>query len=313
MTAVWTVAACLVSCMRSPEPPSDAVVVVATVNGAPITLKDLKTEIAGIHGVTPSMPARSGTRAEVSGALRQLIERAVVLQEGKRLGIAVNASEVEEEVKRYRSDFPAGGMERSLLQEGIEEKEWRERLRLSLLYRNSAEAIALPLAKVEEEEVRRVFRETFGKVTRPERIRIRQLLFESRETAAKAREALAEGIPPDVVRDRFSTGENAPLDINLGFLTREELPEEVAAELFGLPEGGVSSVMRRGKTHSVFLVVRKTPRGPHSYAEKAPQIRRELLGRLREKAFRKWLEAEVGKADVKVHGEILAGLTEGRK
>jgi parvulin-like peptidyl-prolyl isomerase len=313
MTAVWTVAACLISCVRSPEPPSDTDVVVAMVNGAPITLKDLKTEIARIHGVTPSMAARSGTRAEVSGALRQLIERAVVLQEGKRLGVAVNEREVEEEVKRYRSDFPAGGMERALLQEGIDEKEWREKLRLSLLYRNSAEAIALPLAKVAEEEVQRVFRETFGKATRPEQIRVRQLLFDSRETAAKAREALAEGTSPDVVMERFSAGESAPLDVDLGFLAREELPEAAAAELFGLPVGGVSRVIRRDKAYSVFLVVQKIPRGPHSYAEKAPKIRRELQGLLREKAFRKWLEAEVGKAEVKVHEEILAGLAEGRK
>jgi parvulin-like peptidyl-prolyl isomerase len=313
MAAVWTVAACLVSCARGPDPPADPDVVVAMVNGAPITLKDLKTEIARIHGVTPSLAARSGTRAEVSRALRHLIERAVVLREGKRLGVAVNGSEVEEVVKRYRSDFPTGGMERALLQEGIDEKEWREGLRLSLLYRKSAEAIALPLARVAEEEVQRVFRESFGKATRPERIRVRQLLFDSRETAAKARETLALGTSPDDVLERFSTGESAPLDVDLGFLTREELPEGPAAELFGLPVGGVSRVIRREKTYSVFLMLQRTPRGPYSYAENAPQIRRELQGLQREKAFRKWLEAEVGKAEIKVHEEILAGLTEGRK
>jgi parvulin-like peptidyl-prolyl isomerase len=313
MAVAWTVAACLVSCARGPDPPADSDVVVAMINGASITLKDLKTEIARIHGVTPSMAARSGTRAEVSRALRQLIERAVVLQEGKRLGVTVIGSEVEEEVKRYRSDFPAGGMERALLQEGIDEEEWREGIRLSLQYRKSAEAIARPLAKVTEEEVQRVFRERYGKATRPERIRVRQLLFDSRETAAKARETLPEGTSPDDVMERFSAGKSAPLDVDLGFLTREELTEAAAAELFGLPAGGVSRVIRKDTTYSVFLMVQRTPRGPYSYAEKAPQIRRELLDRHRENAFRKWLEAEVGNAEVKIHEEILAGLAEGRK
>lgn len=313
MAAAWIVAACLVSCATNPEPPSDSDVVVATVNGAPITLKDLKIEIARIRGVTPSVAARTGTRSEVSRALRQLIERAVVLKEGERLGVAVRQAEVEEEVRRYRADFPPGGLEKALLQGGVDAEVWQEGLRQSILYRKSVEAIARPLADVSEEEVKRVYRETYGKATRPERIRIRQFLFDSPETAARARGKLAEGASPDAVVNRFSTAEVAPLDIDLGYLTREELPEEVAEELFGLPAGGVSRVTRKDKTFSLFLVVRKSAPGPYSYAEKAPDIRRELLGQRREEAFRDWLEAEVGKAHVKIQEEIVAELMEGRK
>jgi len=80
-------AAFLVSCARSPGPPADSDVVVAMVDAAPITLQDLKAEIARIRGVVPSVAARSGTRTEVSRALRQLIERSLVLREGERLGV----------------------------------------------------------------------------------------------------------------------------------------------------------------------------------------------------------------------------------
>ncbi len=313
MAAVGTMAACLVTCAKSPAPPADSEVVVATVNGAPITLRDLKVEIARVRGVAPFAASRSGTRTEVSRALRQLVERAVVLGEGRRLGVEVSGSEVEEEVRRYRADFPPGGLERALLQEGIDAEEWREGLRQSIRYRKSAEAIARPLAEVSEEEVKEVYRETFEFATRPERIQVRQLLFASQETAAQAREMMAEGASPEEVVKRFSAGETAPLDVDLGLLSREELPGEVASELFGLPAGGVSSVIRREKTFSFFLVVRKSPSGPFSYAEKAPEIRRELLAGYREAAFRNWLSTEIGKADIQVKEEILAKLSEGRK
>jgi parvulin-like peptidyl-prolyl isomerase len=161
--------------------------------------------------------------------------------------------------------------------------------------------------------VQRVYRETFGMATRPERIQVRQLLFDSPEKAAQAREMMVQGTSPDDVGKRFSTGETAPLDVDLGLLTRQELPEEVAAELFGLPAGGVSRVIRRDKTVSLFFIVRKSPPGAFSYAEKAPEVRKELLSGHREEAFRKWLEAEVGKADVRVEEKILAGFSEGRK
>jgi hypothetical protein len=313
LAAAWVVLACFVSCAKRPASPVDSDVVVATVNGAPINLKELKIEIARIRGVAPSAASPSGTRSEVSRALRQLVERAVVLQEGERIGVSVSGAEVEDEIRRYRADFPPGGLEKALLQEGLDVEEWREGLRRSILYRKSVEAIAGPLAGVTEEEVQRVYRETFGMETRPERIQVRQLLFDSPEKAAQAREMMVQGASPDDVGMRFSTGETAPQDVDLGFLTRQELPEEVASELFGLPAGGVSRVIRRDRTVSLFFIVRKSPPGAFSYAEKAPEIRKELLSRHREEAFRKWLEAEVGKADVRVEEKILAGLSEGRK
>jgi len=314
MAAAGAAAACLVfACAAKPEPPVDPDVVVATVNGARISLKDLKTGIARIRGIALAVEVRDGTRTEVSRALRHLIERAVVLQEGERLGVEVTPAEVEEEVRRYRADFPPGGLEKALLQGGIDAEEWREDLRQSILYRKSVEAIARPLAEVAEQEVEKVYRETYGKKTRPDRIRVRQFLFDSPEAAAGARKELAEGVSPDSLVKRSSPAEGAPLDIDLGFLAREELPEEVAEELFGLPAGGVSGVIRRDGTYSIFLVVRKSPSGPYSYAEKAPELRRNLLGQRREEAFRTWLDAEVGKAHVKVQEEIVARLMERRK
>lgn len=300
------------ACATKPEPPVDPNVVVATVNGARISLKDLKTGIARIRGITPAVEVRNGTRTEVSRALRQLIERAVVLQEGERLGVEVTRDEVEEEARRYRAGFPPGGMEKALLQGGTDTEEWREDLRQSILYRKSADAIARPLAEVGEQEVKKVFRETYGKKTRPERIRVRQFLFDSPETAVRARKGLAEGFPPDSLVKQFPSAEGAPLDIDLGFLTREELPEEVAEELFGLLAGDVSGVIRRDRTYSIFLVVRKSPGGPYSYAEKALELRRDLLGQRREEAFREWLDAAVDKAQVKVQEEIVAELMKRR-
>ncbi|HEU5359813.1 MAG TPA: hypothetical protein VFU42_01520, partial [Candidatus Deferrimicrobiaceae bacterium] len=139
------------------------------------------------------------------------------------------------------------------------------------------------------------------------------LLFGSPEEAAGAREKIVRGASPDDVAKRFSSGEGPPIDADLGFLTREELPGEVAAELFQLPAGGVSRVIPRDKTHSLFLVVQKSPSGSLSYGEKAPEIRQELERRRREAAFRSWLDAQVAKAEVQIQEGILAKLSEERK
>src|SRR4030065_301300 len=109
-------------------------------------------------------------------------------------------------VRRYRADFPPGWLEKALLQEGINAEDWREGLRRSILYRKSVEAITRPLAEVTEQEMQGVFRERFGKATRPERIPVRQLLFDSPEPAAQAREKVSEGTSPEDVGPRYCTG-----------------------------------------------------------------------------------------------------------
>ena len=77
---------------------------------------------------------------------------------------------ITEEVRRYRADFPPGGLEKALLEGGIDAQEWREETRRSILYRKASETIARPLAEVSEQEVRRAYRDTYGNARRPERV-----------------------------------------------------------------------------------------------------------------------------------------------
>lgn len=185
---------------------------------------------------------------------------------------------------------------------------WRSRIRRSILYRKSAEAIAGRRADVSEEEVRSVYRDRFRRQSRPEQVRVRQLLFASGEEAAKVREKLLAGGSPDDAVGKPPEGEPGPAVVDLGFLSRDELPQEIAPELFDTPVGGVSRVIRRERSFSVFQVVEKKEAREVSFEEAGPEIRAELLRARREEAFRKWLEENVAAADVRVQESIVAEL-----
>lgn len=310
--AVATAALFLLSCSRESPPVTDADVVVAKVNGAPVTLLELKSEIAAVQGLSPSAVAK-GTAPEVSRALRRLLERSVVLQEGVRLGISVTESDLEEEVKRYRADFPPGGLEKTLLQQGIGMDEWRSRMRQSLLYRKSAEAVAGRLADVTEEEVERAWRERSRRTSRPEQILVRQLMFDTEESALRVRERILSGDSLDKAVQKGSGEMPAPAIADLGYLSREDLPGELSGELFSLPAGSASRVVRRDKSVSIFLVEGRRESREESFQDAAPQIREELLRAKREESFRGWIEGEMAKADVKIQEAILGELTEGKR
>jgi len=301
----------LLACAREPANTTDADLVVAQANGIPITLRELKEEMASLQGLSLSAAAK-GTPSEVSSALRRLLERTVVLQEGRRLGVTVSESEVEEEVRKYRSDFPPGGLEKILLQQGIGMEEWRARMRQSLLYRKSTEAIANRLAEVTGEEVREAYRQRAARPGQPEQIRVRQLIFDSGENALLARGRILGGAPSEKVVLQGAGGEPAPAVVDLGYLSRDDLPVEISEILFGLPPGGVSSMVQRDKSYSLFLVVEKRDAREGSFEEAAPQIREELLRGKREEKFRGWVEEEMAKADIKVQELLLERIGEGK-
>jgi len=302
------VAAVLWACSPAPTNRPAAEVVVAEVDGAPIVLTDVKNEILSMRGYTPSLEARGPSRGEVSDAVRRAIERTVVLREGRRRGVMLPAGSLEEEVMRFRADFPPGGLEKALLQAGMEPDAWREQLRRSLLYRRSADAIAAAGATVTPQEVEEAFRKERNPSTVPERIRVRQYLFDSAERAAAAREKLQAGRPAG-----GDAGDPSVEGVDLGFFRRDELPPELPAGVFDLPEGGVSEPVSGEGVTSLFQVTRREAARAQTLDSEEARIREAILAPRREAAFRRWLAQATAGAKVKVHTDLLQQRIEGKQ
>lgn len=311
MAALFLCAAVTASCAREPAPRPDAEVIVAQVNGTSVSLRDLKAEIASLRGFSKDLSSQVATRAEVSEAMRRLVEKAIVLEEGERRGVTVSSSELEEEIRRIRADFPPGGLEKALLEQGLDFDTWRAELRKSLLFRKSAAAIASGAAHVRPEEVEKEFRRRGKGMSRPERIHLRQLLFATGEQAGRARELLLAGMEPEEAARRAAGGEPLPPVADLGFVTREELPEDLAGELFALSPGEVSRVIRRDESFLLFQMLGRQPARPAALAEEGPRIREEILRARREAALRAFVASRVAGAHVRVRQELLDGLTGG--
>ena len=69
----------------------------------------------------------------------------------------------------------------------------------------------------------------------------------------------------------------------------------------------------REQSFSLFLVVNKEPARKLILAATGPEIREELLRVRREEAFRSWLTAQVGKADIRVQEALLDQFVGGKK
>ncbi|HEX5759658.1 MAG TPA: peptidylprolyl isomerase, partial [Thermoanaerobaculia bacterium] len=102
------------------------------------------------------------------------------------------------------------------------------------------EALARPVG---EHEVGRYYAAHRGEFSRPERVRLRQILVEDRAAAERARAEVVGGADFAAVARRVSRDPSAPRGGLQGELSRRDLPASFAAAIFGLAEGEVSAIV----------------------------------------------------------------------
>jgi hypothetical protein len=127
-------------------------------------------------------------------------------------------------------------------------------------------------------EVAGYYRAHQKELTRPERVRVRQILTEDKATAEKALKEIDAGAPFEEVARRLSRDPSAASGGYQGELSRADLPPAFAEVIFGLEAGEVSRLVPAEYGFHIFQVVSREP------AQVVPleQARGEILGRLRQ-------------------------------
>jgi peptidyl-prolyl cis-trans isomerase D len=137
---------------------------------------------------------------------------------------------------------------------------------------------------------------------------VRQYLFDSAERAAAAREQLQDGRPVD-----GDAGDPSVEGVDLGFFRRDELPPELPAGVFVLPEGGVSEPVPGEGGTSLFQVTRREAARAQTLRSEEARLRESILAPRREAAFRQWLTQATAGAKVKVHADLVKKLVEEKR
>jgi parvulin-like peptidyl-prolyl isomerase len=137
---------------------------------------------------------------------------------------------------------------------------------------------ASPVAEPSPSEVAAELERIRPELARPERVHLRQILVEDRLAAERARRELAAGAEFDAVVARATPPGGAPAGADQGELARDELPQAFAAEIFALPDGGVSAVVPAGYGFHVFQVVRHLAAEEATLASSEGEIRERLRG-----------------------------------
>lgn len=138
---------------------------------------------------------------------------------------------------------------------------------------------------------------------RPERVRLRQILVESRATAERAWRQIAAGADfAEVARRLAKSRAGAGAQGLGGELSRADLPAAYAEVLFALPPGDVSHVIPAPYGFHIFQVVAHLPSEVVPLSHVAPEIR----ARLARQAADRRLAALVREGRKRYHVEVYA-------
>lgn len=128
------------------------------------------------------------------------------------------------------------------------------------------------------EEVAAYYAQHQADFSRPERVRLEQILVQDRATAEGALAEIRSGADFGEVAERLSRESGAVSGIDQGEMARSELPTDFADTIFDLAPGEVSDVVTADYGFHLFRVTERFPARELTLEEAAPEIR-ETLGR----------------------------------
>lgn len=138
---------------------------------------------------------------------------------------------------------------------------------------------------VSDAEIAEDYESHKGDFVRPETRHVQQVVFQNEDDAKAAAEAVIKG--EDFVAMAARTRQLKPADIELGTVAQGQLPAELAAPVFALPQPGLTQPVRSAFGWHLARVVAIQPGSTVPLAETSPRLKQEIALRKASEALLK--------------------------
>jgi hypothetical protein len=273
--------------------------VVATVNEEPIYLRTLQALLDGRSAALGTLPRLSleAMKSQYGEALAILIAQTLVRQELQRLHIPVNNAALDKALADIREDYGDDAFSRFLVDESLDETDWRILMRDHLSLVSFEKRVLLPGIRIPLPLVRDYYNEHRAQFQLPAMISVCFVSGEQREGL----DAFCS-VFPDETKARGGVTAQC-LDVSA-----DELPQLWREEVRKLVPGScVPPRQEGGAWRSVCLAERRAAR-TLEISSAYPLIERILLEQEKTAAFGRWLESSLARSTVKISPNIREGL-----
>ena len=280
---------------------------VATVNGAKIYLDEYQLKLNQKMTLLPkditADDHRYISRLE-DEVLDQMITDKIMQLRAKELKISVEASELDDRISEIRKDYGEDFVN-LLAQQNIRYEQWREEIKKELLIQKLVAVDVNSRIKVSDDEAEDYYNENRDKYRQGAQVRAAQIVVRDAEAAKEILARLNSGENFATLAARHSISPEASSGGDLGYLTRDEMPEPLDSVIFKLPLNKISSVVQSPYGFHVFKIMDIQQAKTKSFAEAKDEIIAEIRARKEEAAFANWLNSLKFSAVIKKENTVL--------
>ena len=278
--------------------------ILAQVNEEQITVDEFNREVKELI-LDPGQETKGRNLADLKEAyLDQVIERKILVQEAKRLGIKVSLEELNQAISDIKKDYPGEGFGEKLGLKGITLEEWKSRLEEKLLAEKMIRHTLSYRGEIDEKEALQYYESHSSKFQVSEKVRAKQIVVASEEEAIQILNQLKKGDNFEKLAAKKSLGPEKIEGGDLGYFSKGERPAEFE-QVFSLEVGEISGVIRSPYGYHIFKLDEKIAPRQIPFEEAKAGILQEFRQKKGEEEYQRWLKGLKGKAKVKINKKWL--------
>lgn len=298
------------------EPPEPAA---AIVNDERIPMSVLDKEIQTMMTMNPAL--RSSDNIDALRKMRKdilddLINKELIIQEGKKADIKAHDIEIDTELAKIKQRFPSeDDFQAALKQQKFTEKALRNIIERALIAKKVLDIKVKPLAKaVTDEDIAVYYKENLKKFAKPEQAKASHILIKvdpdsddkikaDAEAKSKIENILKQaknGADFAELAKEHSQCPSGPQGGNLGYFGRGQMVKSFEDTSFALKEGQISEIVETQFGYHIILLVDKKPETQSELGEVEEEIRKTLHAKEVDAALESWLEPVRENANIKI-------------
>jgi parvulin-like peptidyl-prolyl isomerase len=274
---------------------------IAWVNGEKVYADELELRLSLQRGIlspkafSSSLNKKDALEEEI---LDSLITEKIMLQRAREMNLSVQPEELEEKIKEIRKDYGQNFFH-FLAASNVRYEDWREQIKKDLLLVKLVEADVNNRILVSEEEAKDFYDDHPDFCKEEARVRAWQIIVRDKDKADDIKKRLDAGEDFAKWAKEASIGPEAARGGDLGWITRQTMPEPLDHTLFSLQAGKISPVVKSAYGYHIFKVVETYRARVRDFPSCRRDISAMLRARKEEAAFASWLDALKARAVVK--------------
>jgi parvulin-like peptidyl-prolyl isomerase len=280
---------------------------VATVNGYKIYIDEFQLRINQKKALLPkdSLVNQPGyLKRFEEEVLDSMITEKIMYSRAQELQISVSSDELEEKIRGIKKEY-GDDFNKFIAKENLQYEQWKEDVRREMLIKKLIDVDVNAHINVSEDEAEDYFEEHRNLYKTDPRVRVYQIVVRDLATAQNIAKRLNEGADFAQVATQSSIGPEARYGGDLGFITRQVMPEPLDGTIFNLPLNVVSPVVQSSYGFHILKVVAKEPAKIKSLSDAKEEVIAAIKAKKEEAAFVNWLEGLRIKAVVKKETAVL--------